>query len=498
MEGITPKMAENTSAPRSVPTRLGIAVNVVLQLVLGLVIFGGINVLSHRYYARKDLSPSGTYTLSSSTTSYLRKLSKEVEVMVIMARTSSLYDYVVSLTEEYRRHGKKLIKVDYLDPTLDIERTEQIKAATGLTLQKTGILLRAVGRTRYINEDELIIATPGPDKERPNIFLRGEDAITSALDGLLTGGERKFYLVAGKGARPEADFETVLNSLTDLGKQQNFTIEPIQLGSISAVPDEGHGLIFAGLRYDLSEAEDRVVRDYWERRRSGMLFLLDPQSKTPRLDRFLSSVGITPRGDRVLYAESTASGPKKQLSVEAGYSAEAVLTRALRDATTTLAGQTQSLDLRLDDASLREASITVVPLMAARERYWGELSFLDELPAPDEDDVTPPVFLAASAERGAITDKRLQVETSRLVVVGNATLLDPRTLLEPNQDFVAASLNWMISRERMIGITPKPRPLFRVQLNSNQRDLVFWITAILGPVAILAIGMLIWASRRAS
>jgi hypothetical protein len=491
-------MEESVPLKRSVPGRFGIGVNVLLQLLLGVVIFLAVNVLSYRYYKRWDLSPAESYTLSSSSLNYLRKLSKEVELTVIMARSSSLYDYVSSLTEEYRRHGKKLIRVEYLDPTLDLERTEQVKAATSLSLEKTGILLRALGRSRFITEEELIIATPGPDKDHPTIHLRGEDAITSALDGLLTGGERKFYLVSGKGARSEADFETVMSALNELGRQQNFTVQALNLGSITEVPGDAHGVILAGARYDLSAAEAAVVQAYWDRRRSGMLFLLDPQSNTPRLDEFLTSVGITPRGDRVLYAESTATGAKKQMSVEAGFSSEAILTRSLRDASTTLSGQTQSLQLRLDDAALREESITVLPLMAARERYWGETDYLDDLPTAGDGDTLPPVHLAASAERGAVTDKRLQVESSRLVVVGNATMLDPRTRLEPNQDFVAAALNWMISRERMIGITPKPRPLYRIQLTSRQRDLIFWVTAAAGPAAILTIGLLVWASRRAA
>jgi hypothetical protein len=229
-----------------------------------------------------------------------------------------------------------------------------------------------------------------------------------------------------------------------------------------------------------------------------MLFLLDPASRTPALDVFLTSVGITPRGDRVLYAESTAAGPRKQFSVEASFSAESVLTRALKDATTTLSGQTQSLQINADDPALRDVAVNVQPLMTAGERYWGERSYLDDLPLPETEDALAPIYLAASSERGAVADERLRVDSSRIVVVGNATLLDPRTRLETNQDFLAAALNWMINRERMIGITPKPRPLYRVQLTPKQRDLIFWITALAAPAGVLALGFLVWTARRSS
>lgn len=491
-------MADDTQASRSMPARLGIGFNVLLQVVLGLAIFFGVNYLSQRYYWRKDLSPSGSHTLSSSTVTFLRKLGKEVEMTVVFVRGSPLYEYLQGLTDEYRRNGKRLIKVEFLDPVRDAERTEQLKVENGLTLDQSGILIRANKRSRFIKEEELIVTTAGPDKDNPRVDLRAEDAITSAIDGLMSGTERKVYLVSGKGARPEADFETVMKALVELGRQQNFTPLPLNLGTVQSVPEDAGGVVVAGLRYDLSEREADVLRGYWERKRSGLLVLLDPAANTPRLDALLDATGLRPRGDRVLYAETTASGPRKQFSVEASFSREATLTRALKDATTTFSGQTQSIDMRLDDSRLKELAITLTPLMIADGRYWGETSYLDELPQPGPEDEAPPLVIAASAERGAVSDERLRVDSSRLVVVGNASVFDPRTRLATNQDFIAASLGWMMNRERLIGITPKQKDMYRIQLTPKQHDLIFWVTALAAPGLVLLIGFSVWASRRAS
>ncbi len=492
------KAVKGAPVGRAMPGRFAIGFNVLLQIALGVVIVLGLNLLSYRYYWRQDLSPTGSYTLSSSTVSYLRKLGKEVELTVIFVRGAPLYEYLQGLTDEYRRNGKRLVKVEFVDPTRDLERTEQLKAENALTLDQSGILLKANKRSRFIKESELFIMTPGADKDHPRVDIRAEDALTSAMDGLLSGGERKFYLVSGKGARVEADTDWVLKALSELGQQQNFAVQTLNLGGVEQLPGDANGLIFAGVRYDLSEREIGVLREYWERKRSGLLFLLDPTASTPRLDAFLAAQGIKPRGDRVLYAESTASGPKKQFSVEASFSGDAVLTRALKDATTTLSGQTESLQLMKDEAGLRDMAVSVLPLIIAKERYWGETSYLDELPLPEGEDTLPPVVVAASAERGAVEDERLRVDSSRLVVVGNAALLDARTRLAPNQDFLAASVNWMMNRERLIGITPKPRPMYRLQLTKHQSDLIFWMTALVAPASVLVLGLLVWSGRRAS
>ena len=110
----------------------------------------------------------------------------------------------------------------------------------------------------------------------------------------------------------------------------------------------------------------------------------------------------------------------------------------------------------------------------------------------------PPVIVAAAAERGAAADERLRVESARLAVVGNATLLDKQTRLAQNQDFIASTLNWMLNRERLIGVTPKPKGQYRVQLTEKQHRLLFWITALCAPGIVLLFGVSVWAGRRAS
>lgn len=480
------------------PGRFGIGFNVLVQVILSVAIFFGVNYLSQRYYWRQDLSPAENHSLSNSTLTYLRKLGKEVEMTVVFVRGSPLHEYLQGLTDEFRRNGKRLIKVEFLDPVRDAERTEQLKVENSLTLDQSGILIRANKRSRFIKEEELIVTTPGPDKDNPRIDLRGEDALLSAIDGLMSGTDRVVYLVSGKGARPEADFEMVQQALTELGRQQNFTVQPLNLGVVQSIPENASGVVLIGARYDLSEREVTLLKNYWELKRSGLLVLLDPGSNTPKLDSLLESTGLRPTGNRVLYAETTAAGPRKQFSVEASFSREATLTRGLRDATTTFSAQTQSIDLRLDDTRLKELSITLTPLMFADGRYWGEVDYLDDLPQPGPDDEPPPLVLAASAERGAVTDERLRVDSARLVVIGNASLLDSRTRLATNQDFVSSALNWMMNRERLIGPPPKRKEMYRVQLTPRQHDLVFQVTALAAPALVLLIGFSVWASRRSS
>lgn len=491
-------MSDAPRPPSSAPSRAGIAINVALQVLLVAAICLGVNSLSYRYFYRWDTSRSADYTLSSSTQNFMRRLTKDVEITALFARGSSLYEDVRALTDEYRRINKDRIKVSFVDPARDLERTEQIKLANGLSLQQNGLLVKANKGMRFIREDELVIKSPGYDADHPIIDFRGEDALTSAIISLIEGSKKKFYYLTGKGARAESGSADVLEVLNDLGRQLNFDVAPLNLSEISIIPADANGVLLIGPKYDLSEREAALLRAYWAQKRAALLVLLDPTAQTQRLEQFLAENGVAPRNDRVLFAESTANGPRKEFSVQAAFSRESIVTKPVRDATTTLAGQTQSLALAVDEGKLQEQGLKVAALITASPRYWGETAFFDDLPVVSEGDTQPPVHVAASVERGAAQDERLRVDSARMVIVGNASLLDKQTRLAENQDFIASSLNWMLSREKLIGITPKRKHQYRIQLTARQHELLFWLTALVGPALVLGLGLSVWAHRRAS
>ena len=487
-----------TPAPAPKPMhRAAIGMNVAVQLLLGVTLFGFINYLSFRHYSRRDLSPGKNFTLTDATVNYLRKLSKDVELTVVFTRDSAIMGDVRTMVEEYRRVKRSRVKTDVVDPARDVERAEQIKIQHGIPLNGNGIMVRANNRTRFITEEELVIRGLNNDRANPSVDFRGEDAVTSAIIGLIEGSVRTFYFIAGKGATKQAGSELAYVTLAELGKQQNFVVLPLNLTEIETIPEDASGVILAGAKYDLSEREHIILQAYWERKRSTLLVLLDPAGETPNLQRFLAANGVAPRSDRVLYAESTSAGPKKLFSVQTIFLPDSPISRPFTEAAASFSGQTQSLDLKADSTELRAQHINVTPLVDAADRFWGETRFEADLPTVDAQDTKPPVHLAASVERGAVSDERLRVDSARMVVVGNASMLDPATRLGVHQDFIAASLNWMLNRERLIGITPKRQRTFRIEITENHRKQIFWVTALLMPGAVLGFGFLVWNHRRA-
>jgi len=478
--------------------RWGIALNVLLQLVLVFALFLIVNFASYHHYARRDLSPGLDYSLSNTTTGYLRKLNKDVSLTLIFTRDSDTINDSRALLEEIRRVKRTRIRVEEIDPARDIERAEELKLENNITLHGNGILVRAADRVRFIGEEELLIRGAGGDRDNPSVDFRGEDAVISAIIGLIEGSVRKFYFITGKGVTGGRDMAPEFAALTEIGRRQNIDSAPLNLTDVTGIPADTDGLVLPGPHYDLSERELAMIQGYWDGKRAALLVLLDPNGDTPRLRGFLAANGVSPRADRVLFAESTSTGPRKEFSVQGVFRGDSPISRPFSSATTRFGGQTQSLELRGDAPEIRAKHIEVTPLIDAAERYWGETRYdnFNELPRIDADDTKPPVHIAASVERGAVSDERLRVASSRMVVVGNDTLLNPATRLAVDQDFISSSINWMLNRERLIGVTPKRKQFFRIQLSDDQRRQVFQTTVILLPGLALLLGFLVWTHRR--
>jgi len=380
----------------------------------------------------------------------------------------------------------------------DIERAEQLKADTGLSLAQNGVLIRCGVNRRFITEEELVVREKGTSTNKQIIEFRGEDAISSALISVVEGRVRRFYYVVGKGSRSDEALSDAYNATIDLGKQQNFEVVQVNLSEINRIPADADGLLILGARYDLSEREIVMLNDYWQTKRAGIFIMLDPGGETSRLNAFLTVNGVHPRGDRVLVAESTSTGPKKDFSVMGEFTKEVPFIHHLTSSAITLVGQSESLELQQDNAALKEKSISIQPLILASPRYWGERQYLEELPIVDQEDTLPPIYVAASIERGALGDETQRADSARMVVVSNSTLLDKQTMLAVSRDFAAAGLNWLMNRESFIGIPAKSKHAYRIQLSNRQHELIFWITSITLPGIVLGFGFMIWASRRAA
>jgi hypothetical protein len=288
-------------------------------------------------------------------------------------------------------------------------------------------------------------------------------------------------------------------------------MEALKLGDVDSIPDDATALVVFGPRVDYTELEIKRLGDFWEKK-GRLILLLNVEHKTPRLNQWLSNIGITPRGDHVLktgtvlqQGEDGNIGLKKGIILTATADvtpASKEITRDLAGVATQLLGSSESLNIDKTQEQIQKLRFTTV--LQSGEGFWGDVKFTRGEDKPvffdPNKDTQGPVVMAVAVEKGAMTDEHVKVETARMVVFGNADFLTDKGLQvsgDTGLDLVLNSVNWLLNRENTLGgIPPKEKKPTTLALDEKQlRNLA--LSLMFGiPGVVAFFGIAIWMSRR--
>jgi ABC-type uncharacterized transport system involved in gliding motility auxiliary subunit len=257
-------------------------------------------------------------------------------------------------------------------------------------------------------------------------------------------------------------------------------------------------LILVAPKSDLEEREVAVI-GAWLRKGGKMLVLLDPNSSTPRLHALLANSGIIPRDDRVLRLIQLPMATGILRDVTAHVLPNAEVTRRLEGMNILFPGATQSLGFDLPLA--QKEKIRIRPLVEAAEEFWGETAYLPNQPGgvayQDGIDNGQPLIIGASADRDAVENDRVGVQSSRLIVMGTSQFAFNAGLSRPGLDLIVGCVNSLIDRGSVSGITPKNATRFALQLTDIQLSRLALLVVVGIPALAAVLGLLAWLRRRA-
>jgi len=485
--------------------RFQIALNVLLQLLAFMVLIVLVNYLAFHHYKRWDYSRSQKYALSGTTRQFLASLKKPVQITVFFASDqvasgSEIYQDVLNLLKEYQYAGKKNIYLQVpVNPYRDYTRAREIKTKYKLAEEENIVILECEGRTKFVNATDMVeYDTTGMIYGKPPRLtaFKGEQALTGALLEVTEETQSKICLLAGHG---EADLASdSLSGIKNFIARQNIKLETLNLMD-SAIPVDTKAILVLGPKYDFSQHEMLMLQNYWDKH--GRLFVaLDPSALTPRVAGFLSEQGVKPQDDRILTLQKLGPALYNIVRDVTGIFIEGgQITKRLKGVNTQFPGGTQSL--ALDRAAVKGSNVHLKSLIEAADGFWGSTNYNADVNAgepfafdPKKDHVAP-LTIAASVEKGGVNDS-IQLESSRMVVVGNADFLNNEVLTQADVDFTMNSLNWLLSREELIGVAPKSQSNFILNLTENDLSRLSLIVLVLIPGVVAVIGLAGWLKRR--
>lgn len=485
------------SSRRRAGARFGVAVQVLLACVL----LAAANYAAFNYYYRGDWSPSQKYKIGELTKSVLKRLPSTVKVYVFFSPTTAapgyeIYGDVVNLLKEYQFLAGDKMSIEYIDPMRNLGRARELQAKFQFGPEENLVIVETEGRSKQIaavdmaDYDYLTQMTGDPPRVQA---FKGEQALTSALIEVVEPRQRTVYFLQGQGETDPGDSSTISLLAEYIGKQGVKT-KPLSLTVAGAIPEDAGAVVIAGARYDLPPATVEILQRYWKA--NGRLFiLLDPDADTPRLREFLASAGIAPRNDRVLRTVQLGFATGILRDVAGRFSATNRVTRRLQGAEAMFPGATCSLDV-----GERREGVTVEAMMTAEDPFWGETDYVTDenkgVHFEKDKDTAAPLVIAAMAERGGVTDQKLDLSEARMVVVGNCGFVVDGSITEPNLDFALSSLNWMLDRGHLARIAPKSVRAFSLNLTDAETGRIALYTLVVIPALAVLAGLAVWWRRR--
>ncbi|MEY2479882.1 MAG: gliding motility-associatede transport system auxiliary component [Verrucomicrobiota bacterium] len=483
--------------------RARIGLNVLAQVVLVLIVAAFVNSIGLKHYKRWDYSRDQKYSLSDKTKSFLQSIKGKVRITIFFSPDVPIATDVQNLLTEYQYAAKGKIDIENIDPSRNLSRAKEMFDKYKVVSEESLIVIDYEGRNKTVKASEMaeIDQSGMAMGEGPRIAaFKGEQAITSAMIDLVEGKKNALGYVLGH-KEPPIGTESPVSVLKTFIENENVKFQELNFSDVSTIPADLKTIVIDGPQYDFSDREMKLLRDFWEKQ-GRILLLLEPSAKTPKLNAFLAELGVKVNDDRLMVFLRTGIEERAVTrDVYAHFLPGSPITKRLASVNAIFPGGTSSLTLEAE--RMHASNIKLVPLLQAEKGYFAETDYNTTDQAKLQSDAVKAgdaVFIiGVSIEKGGSGDEHVQVNSSRMVVVSNATFVQDVALTRDQQslDFMSASANWLLSREQLIGIAPKVPKTLTFALDESALRNLRWLILVLMPLVPAVIGAAVWWQRRA-
>lgn len=439
------------------------------ELLLAIVIAFFVIVLAWANNVTLDLTPTREHTLSDQAQRTARRLDRDVRITVFY--NSQEQGRVREIKDLLRRFADQSRHIDFR--MLDLDRSPLLASKYGVVNYNTGVL----------------------ESQGTWLLVRdvSEDELTTGLIKLIEGKERVVAFAVGHGENDprNPDPRSGLSQAAKALEAENYRIERLT-DLRGGIPDEVALLVVANPRTDFTESEIAAV-DAYLARGGGGLFLVEPGS-SQRLAALLRELGIEQGNDlivdernRLFFADSFAP--------QVAFFNEQIL--PYTGAPPAILPLAQSI-LPVEPT---RPGVRVAPLAFTGTDTWADKdrTVVEGVPPVFQPgvDLPGPVPVAAIARLAGKDDE----VSGSVVVVGDAefaTNLYVGTL--GNRDLFVNLAHLAARAEALIGSRHEILPggtFSRIHLTAPQARVLFWVSVVLLPGAMLLLGGIVGWRRRA-
>ena len=445
-----------------------------------------VNLLALRNPAQVALTQSADHSLSPLTKNVLGGLTNDVHAVVLFDQQADLFESVKNLLTEYERMSPRL-KIEMVDPARDPGRAEAVQQELRMPVSspENRVIFAANNSTKAINESELSILDFSEfmdTREARRTHFVGEQLFTSAIVVVNEGRQTKVNFVIGHGEHKASDTggQWGYSKFANILQQKGLILKNVSLAGTNSIPADCQLLIIAGPRTPYGGGELNKLREFVETGGSLLtLFNFYSLQRPTGLEKFLADYDFEIGLNQV-------SDSKNEQSGQGGL-------------------------LLVDD--LGSHPITK-PILGSRLQMLLPRSV--GLPGEESEEPPPVDNIAYSSEAGqavaqiqgnkGTVQKKGKIpliaaklhenegqSPARIVVAGDSLFLGNSAIeAGANRDFASLAVNWLLERDHLLEIAPRPVTEYRINLTRAEMTWITWLLLLVLPGGTLGLGLLWW------
>ena len=473
--------------------------NLLLQALLFLTLFGGLNYIALNHSWRFDLTRTRQHSLSAETRSYLERLESPVRIIVTLsedadnAELRQAFRDITNLLREYtyatRQNEKGRIEVEPVDVYQNRRKAEEL----GID-QPNLVILLSNGHRRVLN-----LADFYRTKAKRRESFQGEAALTSAILDVSSPDKKKVYFLQGHGEISPDDVSLRgLSSLRDELRQRNFDLGALDLAQTRKIPDDAAMILIPGPQGRFMPIEEELLRTYLRTRAGRVILMLDPE-RQHGLENLLFDWGVIVYDDLICESNPEEMNENGDLRLRRFAAKHPITENLINNQLAVTVGPARVV---VDDLGrTADDGLSVRKLIASSPTAWGEVSYRLRIPpvfTPGEDQRDKDgLGVMVVSERLKPANLPLSVRGGRLTVFGTSELVTNNRINNTgNLNLFLATINWCADRDTQVNIPT--RPIERYQLTLSQ-DEIYRLRIGLLVVLPLAAGLLgflvVWTRR---
>jgi ABC-type uncharacterized transport system involved in gliding motility auxiliary subunit len=451
--------------------------NLLLVVVIVLAIVVLVNFFLSRHHIRMDFTSAKLHSLSDQSVKVLKSLKNDVTIKGFFRVGNTGRGAMESLLKIYAYESPR-IKTEFIDP------------------DKNPGLVKRYG----VTQDGTTIFESGDRDSRITEF--GEEGVTNAIIKITREKKKTIYFLEGHGEGSIEDsgdngFSAAKGDLEKMG----YEVKKHTLALSEGFPADCALLVVPGPKKALLPNEIDTIRGYVARG-GRVFFLIDPETENG-LAPLLSEYGIRIENDLIVDTVSRLLGGDYFMPVVTEYESHEI-TRSFRYATFFPFARS------VEPFGVKPEGATITPIARTSPNSWSERRLDQKQVKFDKDqDKQGPITLAlvetfktkAGAPGGAegrpAADGTAPDKDARLAVFGDSDFAANRYCgLSGNANFFLNTANWLTEEMDLVSIQPRTSSPRTIQLSPAQGRVLFFLSVVILPLAILILGIAVWIRRR--